>query len=79
MKDFDPREVSNVDKKGSARGVVMYLAEKTSLWVTKKSRHLENSKVPDAEVSLSFLLTRHHFFHLNCLEGNIFSTINYFW
>ena len=31
--------------------------------MTKESRHLENSKVPEAEISLSFLLTRHHFFH----------------
>ena len=29
--DFDPREVSNVDKKASARSGVMYLAESNSL------------------------------------------------
>ena len=33
MKDFDPREVSNVDKKAFARGGIMYLAESTSLSV----------------------------------------------
>ena len=41
--DFDPREVSNVDKKASARAGVMYLAESTSLsvkFLTQKFRCL---------------------------------------
>ena len=66
--DLEPREVGNVDKKVFVTGGVMYLADSTSFSVGDQE---ENSKVPDTEVSLSFLLTLHH---LTCtvLEGNSF-------